>query len=134
MYASSIHPNAGVVCGVQSSLQALLETLSFVASLAFPDPVNFCWLIAGSLASVGLALALTILFAMRELVTTKLVGGQDAASVNGDGNGDGERGMRPDAADVAGDEQDASGLRQPLLAHADADADADATANGSGRV
>ncbi|KAG2495007.1 hypothetical protein HYH03_006940 [Edaphochlamys debaryana] len=49
----------GTVYGVQNSLQAGFELLSFVAALACPDPTRFHWLMLLSLGSVGLSCALT---------------------------------------------------------------------------
>ncbi|GLC41594.1 hypothetical protein PLESTB_000698500 [Pleodorina starrii] len=48
----------GSVYGVQSSLQAVCEMLSFVAGLVSPDPARFHWLMLGSLGAVASAAAL----------------------------------------------------------------------------
>eukprot|EP00198_Chlamydomonas_reinhardtii_P002615 XP_001691951.1 predicted protein [Chlamydomonas reinhardtii] len=48
----------GAVYGVQSSLQASFEMLSFVAGLLSPDPAHFHWLMLGSVCSVGTAACL----------------------------------------------------------------------------
>ncbi|KAG2435780.1 hypothetical protein HXX76_006976 [Chlamydomonas incerta] len=48
----------GAVYGVQSSLQATFEMLSFVAGLLSPDPAHFHWLMLGSVCSVGTAACL----------------------------------------------------------------------------
>ncbi|KAG2451247.1 hypothetical protein HYH02_003854 [Chlamydomonas schloesseri] len=48
----------GAVYGVQSSLQATFEMLSFVAGLLSPDPARFHWLMLGSVCSVGAAASL----------------------------------------------------------------------------
>ncbi|GIL55048.1 hypothetical protein Vafri_10701 [Volvox africanus] len=45
----------GTVYGVQSSLQASFEMLSFVAGLVNPRPARFYWLMMGSLGSVAAA-------------------------------------------------------------------------------
>ncbi|GIM03628.1 hypothetical protein Vretimale_8348, partial [Volvox reticuliferus] len=45
----------GTVYGVQSSLQAAFEMLSFVAGLISPHPARFYWLMLGSLGSVAAA-------------------------------------------------------------------------------
>ncbi|GLI67363.1 hypothetical protein VaNZ11_011542 [Volvox africanus] len=45
----------GTVYGVQSSLQASFEMLSFVAGLINPRPARFYWLMLGSLGSVATA-------------------------------------------------------------------------------
>lgn len=63
--------HVGVVSGVQSSLQAALEMGSFVASLAFPSPAHFFWLICGSLASVVCSAGLTLLYAVKEATKHK---------------------------------------------------------------
>lgn len=69
---------------MQSSMQALLATLSFVVSLAFPDPLQFFWLILMSLAAVSLATALTLVYTAREWVRAAI----RAAEVGADGDGD----------------------------------------------
>ncbi|GFR50401.1 hypothetical protein Agub_g12618, partial [Astrephomene gubernaculifera] len=48
----------GNVYGVQSSLQATFEMLSFVAGLAVSNPAAFHWLMLGSLGSVAVAAGL----------------------------------------------------------------------------
>ena len=53
------------MCGVQSSIQAIFETLSVLAGLALPDPSEFWALMLGSLCAVGTALLLFALFLIR---------------------------------------------------------------------
>lgn len=49
------HHELGVVSGVQGSIQAAMETLSFIAGITFNDPSKFFLLLAGSLAVVASA-------------------------------------------------------------------------------
>ncbi len=57
---------AGMVCGVQSSLQACFEMLSFLAGVYLQDPKLFYWLMLGSLGFVACAAFLDTVFAIRQ--------------------------------------------------------------------
>lgn len=48
----------GVVGGLQNSLQAFFGLITFVLGILFPDPSDFCILVASGYASVGIALLL----------------------------------------------------------------------------
>lgn len=56
----------GAVYGVQSSLQATCEMLSFVAGLLAPDPAAFGGLMLASLGSVVAAVAMVVGYVVRE--------------------------------------------------------------------
>ncbi|MEW5318688.1 MAG: hypothetical protein WDW38_009890 [Sanguina aurantia] len=55
----------GTVCGVQSSLQAMFEMLSFVAGIYLQDPAQCIWLMLASLFVVLCATLLVTIFVVR---------------------------------------------------------------------
>ncbi|MEW5305959.1 MAG: hypothetical protein WDW36_008468 [Sanguina aurantia] len=55
----------GTVCGVQSSLQAMFEMLSFVAGIYLQDPAQCIWLMLASLCVVLCASLLVTVFVVR---------------------------------------------------------------------
>ena len=55
---------AGTVNGMQSSLQNLLQALSYAAGLVLWRPEEFVWLMVGSVIAVALAAALYARYAM----------------------------------------------------------------------
>ena len=55
---------AGTVNGVQSSLQNLLQALSYAAGLVLWRPEQFVWLMLGSVVAVAVAAALYAWYAV----------------------------------------------------------------------
>lgn len=56
----------GIVSGLQSSLSACFETLSFLAGIYFADPELFYWLMLGSLGLVSTAFTFYAMFAIKQ--------------------------------------------------------------------
>jgi len=63
---------AGTVCGVQNSMQAMCETMSFLVALYLSDPQLFSLLMLGSLGVTGLAALLYTAFLARHQMPPEL--------------------------------------------------------------
>ena len=62
---NSIPVRAGLVCGVQSSIQSSFETVSFLAGIFLRNPGEFWAMCLASLCTVGFALFLYALYLIR---------------------------------------------------------------------